>query len=145
MAQRTIIALEDDLDGSPAAETLRFGIDGSEYEIDLSEQNAARFRRRLAPFVSRARRTGRGPRRPRRTAASRRRSHDIRAWAEDQGIVLSERGRIPASVVARYEAAVRATPRRLRPAPELGASGRRLSRRFRRGGTCPAGVPVTAA
>ena len=49
MAQRVTVALEDDLDGGPAAETLRFGIGGLEYEIDLSKKNASRFRRQIAP------------------------------------------------------------------------------------------------
>jgi len=108
MAQRVNIVLEDDLDGSQAAETLRFGIDGSEYEIDLSKKNAAAFRRQLAPFVEHARKAGRAQRRRSgRTASSRRRSSDIRAWAKGQGIEVSERGRIPASVAEQYEAATR--------------------------------------
>ena len=108
MAQKITVALEDDLDGGPADETVRFGIGGTEYEIDLSKRNAATFRRKLAPFVEHARKAGRGARRrPGRTASSRERSADIRAWAKDQGIAVSERGRIPASVVEQYEAATR--------------------------------------
>jgi hypothetical protein len=53
--QRSRAALEDDLDGGPAAETLRFAISGSEYEIDLSKKNAKTFRKRLAPFIEHAR------------------------------------------------------------------------------------------
>jgi hypothetical protein len=114
--------LEDDLDGGPADETLRFGIDGSEYEIDLNDKNAARFHKLLAPFVERARRAGRVPRRAvRRTAASRRRSRDIRMWARRQGIELSERGRIPSSVVERYDANTGAGARQ----PERTGRGRR--------------------
>jgi len=106
MAQRVSVALEDDLDGGPADETVRFGIGTSEYEIDLSDQNAAKPRERLAPFVEHARRVGRGqPRRASRTPVSRQHSADIRAWALGQGITISERGRIPAAVVAQYEAA----------------------------------------
>jgi hypothetical protein len=106
MAQRVTVALEDDLDGGPADETVRFTFGGADYEIDLSKKNAAAFRRQLAPFVEHARRAGRAqPRRPGRTAASRQRSGDIRAWAKSQGITVSERGRIPASVVERYQAA----------------------------------------
>lgn len=104
MARRTIVALEDDLDGGPAEETVRFGVGGSEYEIDLSEKNAAKLRKQLAPFVEHARRASGQGRRPARTAASRRRSRDIRAWAQAQGIQLSERGRIPAGIAAQYEA-----------------------------------------
>src|SRR5207248_8481858 len=107
MAQRTTVTLEDDLDGGAAAETVRFGLDRRDYEIDLSAKNAAKFRQAIAPFVEHARRAGSRPQQTARTAASRRRSHEIRAWAQDKGISVSERGRIPASVVERYEAAAR--------------------------------------
>ena len=106
MAQKITVALEDDLDGGPADETVWFGLGGADYEIDLSTKNANAFRRQLAPFIGHARRAGRGPRRrPGRTASSRERSADIRAWAKDQGITVSDRGRIPASVAEQYEAA----------------------------------------
>jgi len=106
MAQKVTVELEDDLDGGPADETVRFGVDGSEYEIDLSAKNAAALRRKLAPFIEHARKAGRGSRRrPGRTASSRERSGDIRAWAKDQGIAVSDRGRIPASVAEQYDAA----------------------------------------
>ena len=107
MAQKITVELEDDLDGSPADETVRFGLDGTGYEIDLSTKNATALRRQLAPFTEHAQRTGRGPRRrPGRTVSSRERSADIRAWAKDQGITVSERGRIPASVAEQYDAAI---------------------------------------
>ena len=106
MAQKITVALEDDIDGGPADETVRFGLGGTDYEIDLSRKNAAAFRRKVAPFIEYARRAGRGQRRrPGRTASSRERSADIRAWAKDQGITVSDRGRIPASVAKQYEAA----------------------------------------
>jgi hypothetical protein len=108
MAQKITVELEDDLDGGPAAETVRFGVDGSEYEIDLSKKNAAALHRKLAPFIDHARKAGLGQRRrPGRTAASRDRSGDIRAWAKDQGIAVSARGRIPASIVEQYHAATK--------------------------------------
>ena len=106
MAQKIIVALEDDLDGGPADETVRFGLGGTEYEIDLSKKNAKVFRRQLAPFIEHARKAGRGQRRrPGRTVSSRERSADIRAWAKDRGITVSDRGRISASVAEQYEAA----------------------------------------
>ncbi|HTS97114.1 MAG TPA: Lsr2 family protein [Streptosporangiaceae bacterium] len=120
MARQTIVTLTDDLDGGPADETVQFGIGGSRYEIDLSARNAASLRQQLAPFIERARPAGSAPRGPRRTAASRRRSREIRAWARDQGIELSERGRIPASVAGRYQAAVRGTTQAL---PARGPAG----------------------
>jgi nucleoid-associated protein Lsr2 len=121
MARRPSVTLQDDLDGTPAQETLRFAISGAEYEIDLSSKNAARLRAQMAPFIEHARKAGKMPRRAVRTAASRRRSREIRAWAQAQGISLSERGRIPANVAAQYEAASRKTSRRRLPrsAPEL--------------------------
>jgi hypothetical protein len=108
MAQKITVALEDDLDGGSADETVRFGFGGAEYEIDLSKKNARAFRKQLAPFIEHARRAGRGQRRrPGRTASSRERSGGIRAWAKEQGIAVSARGRIPASVVEQYEAATK--------------------------------------
>lgn len=108
MAQRVTVALEDDLDGGPADETVRFGFGGAAFEIDLSAKNARAFRKQLAPYIEHARRAGRAqPRRPARTAASRQRSGGIRAWAKEQGIAVSERGRIPASVVEQYDTATR--------------------------------------
>ena len=108
MAQKVSIALEDDLDGGPAAETVRFGLGGAEYEIDLSKKNARAFRKGLSQFVDHARKAGRAQsRRAARSSASRQRSGDIRAWAKANGIALSERGRIPADVVQQYETAAK--------------------------------------
>ncbi len=108
MATKIAVALEDDLDGGPADETVRFGVGGADYEIDLSRKNAATFRTGVAPFVENARRAGRGSRRrPARPSSARERSGDIRAWARAQGIAISDRGRIPANVVEQYEAATR--------------------------------------
>jgi len=105
MAQRVTVALEDDLDGGTADETVRFAFGGTDYEIDLSKKNATAFRKKFAPFVEHARKAGRAQqRRPARTAASRQRSGDIRAWAKEHGIAVSERGRIPANVVEQYQA-----------------------------------------
>ena len=110
MAQRTVVELLDDLDGKTADETVTFGLDGVIYEIDLSSKNADKLRSSITPFVEKARkaggrqtaRTGRisGP----RTARTRERSADIRAWAKRHGITVNDRGRIPAQVVEAYEA-----------------------------------------
>lgn len=106
MAAKVTVALEDDLDGGPAAESVRFALDGSEYEIDLNAKNARAFRREMAPFLDHARRAGRGQRRQRgRAPSTRRRSGDIRAWAKEHGIAVSGRGRIPAGVAEQYQAA----------------------------------------
>ena len=106
MATKITVALEDDLEGGPANETVRFAIGGTGYEIDLNKKNARAFRKQLAPFVEHARKAGRGQRRP-RTSSSRQRSSDIRAWAKQQGIAVSGRGRIPARVAEQYDAATR--------------------------------------
>ena len=72
MAQKVIVALEDDLTGGPADETIRFTADGTDSEIDLSAKNAAALRTLLAPYIEHARKAGRAPgRRGGRTAASR--------------------------------------------------------------------------
>jgi hypothetical protein len=108
MASKVVVTLEDDLDGGPAEETVRFAVGGTEYEIDLNKKNAQAFRRQLAPFIEHARKAGRGQRRrPARPGPGGERASDIRAWASQQGIAVSGRGRIPTSVVAQYEAAAR--------------------------------------
>jgi Lsr2 len=86
---------------------VRFRV-GTEYEIDLNNKNARAFRKHLASFVEHARRAGREQRRL-RTSSSPQRSGGIRAWAKAQGIAVSDRGRIPASVVEQYEAATSRT------------------------------------
>ena len=106
MAQRVTVVLEDDLDGGPADETVRFEVGSTEYEIDLSAKNAAAFGKLLTPYIEHARKAGRTQgRRAGRTASTRQRSGDIRAWAKEHGLAVSERGRIPASVAEQYHAA----------------------------------------
>lgn len=105
MAQQITVALEDDLDGGPADETVRFGLASISYEIDLSAKNAAAFRKQLAPFIKHARAARGQRRRAGRTASSRERSADIRAWAKEAGIAVSDRGRIPVGVIEQYETA----------------------------------------
>ena len=104
MAKKVVVQLVDDVDGSAAAETVTFALDGVSYEIDLSEENAASLRSDLAKWVSSATRTG-GRRSTRATASSTDGSQSarIRAWAREQGIEVSERGRIPGELRERYE------------------------------------------
>jgi hypothetical protein len=109
MAQRVQILLEDDLDGSEASETISFGLDGTSYEIDLNEKNAAALRDALATYVGHARKVG-GSRRGRRSSGSSSSgggasAKDIREWARSSGHKVPERGRIPADVREAYEAA----------------------------------------
>ena len=98
MARKVTVVLEDDLTGGPAEQTVRFAFDGTDYEIDLNAKNAAAFGKHLALYIEHARRAGRG-----RPAGP----GDIRAWAKEHGLAVSERGRIPASVVEQYQAASR--------------------------------------
>lgn len=106
MAQRVSIVLTDDIDGSDAAETVTFGLDGNTYEIDLSAANAGTLREALKPFVAGARKTGgRAKQTRRRGAGGASQANEIRTWAQQQGMPVSSRGRVPAEVRAAFEAA----------------------------------------
>jgi hypothetical protein len=109
MAQKTIVHLVDDLDGGPAEESVAFALDGQAYEIDLSAKNAARLRDTLAEFVASARKPASGGRAQRRSTPAQRRSSngtgEVRSWARENGYQISERGRIPGSVIEAYRSA----------------------------------------
>jgi hypothetical protein len=111
MAKHTQVILIDDLDGGEADETVTFALDGSPYEIDLSDANAKKLREALASFVSSARKGDSGVTRGRRprgggvSRMSREKSAEIRAWAKANNHPVSERGRISAVVVEAYEQA----------------------------------------
>jgi hypothetical protein len=112
MAQRVVTELTDDLDGSTipdgGGETISFALDHVEYEIDLSDKNAAKLRKALRTFVDAGRTLGGPSRRRPRSAAKPRATGDakaIRAWAIENGLDLSARGRIPAGIIAEYNAA----------------------------------------
>jgi hypothetical protein len=116
MAQKVVVEIVDDLDGSVSAEvtTVNFALDGRSYEIDLNASNAQKLRTSLAEFVAAGRRA-----KPRRGGAvvvrassthdsgARERAHAIREWASQAGHKVSDRGRIPAAVVEAYERAQR--------------------------------------
>lgn len=104
--QKVEVQLEDDLTGGPADETIRFGVDGRDYQIDLSAKHAATFRKQVAAFVQRARLvTSRRSPGTARSAASREHSRLIRGWAERQGFEVAQHGRLPAQVIQEYERA----------------------------------------
>lgn len=109
MVRKVQVVLEDDIDGGEAAETVSFALDGRPYEIDLNEANAAKLRDALAPWIASGRRAGTAPRtsesRPSRAPRRSRDSSDIRAWAAENGIAVSSRGRISSDLRAKYEAA----------------------------------------
>ena len=110
MAQKVQVILVDDIDGGNATETVLFGLDGVSYEIDLSTKNAAKLRDTFASYVGAARKVGAGGRRSsrrggRRSSATGNRNAEIRAWAKSKNMKVSERGRLPAEVVEKYDAA----------------------------------------
>ena len=110
MAQKTLVILEDDLDGGTADETVSFSLDGVAYEIDLSSKNAGKLRDSMASYVGSARRVGGRATRGKAAKVGRpgvARTSDIREWARSSGLDVSERGRIPAVIVEQYEAAQR--------------------------------------
>jgi nucleoid-associated protein Lsr2 len=105
MATRTVTQLLDDITGQAADETVSFGLDGVDYEIDVNKKNAAALRKAFAPFQEAARRVG-GRRSPvMKKVASGVDNKAVRAWAASNGIELSERGRIPGHVIDQYVAA----------------------------------------
>jgi nucleoid-associated protein Lsr2 len=109
MAQKVHIVLVDDLDGSEATESVSFGLDGTSYEIDLSEENAAQLRDALAPYVGHARKVGApGRRNGRRSAAASSdgpSAREIRDWARENGYEVPDRGRVSAEVRSAFDAA----------------------------------------
>jgi Lsr2 len=106
MAKKVVTTLIDDLDGGRADETVRFGFEGAEYEIDLSGKNGLKLRKALEPYLSAAtkvgRTNGRVAGRGVRAGGSRDENAAIRAWAQENGHDVSERGRIPTAVIAAY-------------------------------------------
>ena len=109
MAQKVHILLVDDLDGSEATESVSFGLDGTSYEIDLNDANAARLRDALAEFVGHARKVGSSSRRSgRRTSAATAggpSAREIRDWARSNGYDVPDRGRVSSEVREAYDAA----------------------------------------
>lgn len=141
MAQKTVVLLEDDLDGGPADETITFALDGVQYEMDLSTANAAALRELLAPYIGAGRRTG-----GRTTPAARRRITGgggpartdpeqlaaIRTWARSRGLNINDRGRIPRHIVEQYNTGSSGAPTQ-QPPTDTGTqapSPRRRPRRF---------------
>jgi hypothetical protein len=104
VAQRIQTLFVDDIDGSEAEGTVRFGLDGADYEIDLSVAHGEELHKALAPYVAHARKVGgarRAARAGRRTAGAID-THRVREWAREQGIEVKERGRVPANIVEKY-------------------------------------------
>ncbi len=108
MAQKIQTVFIDDLDGSEAEGTVRFGLDGAAYEIDLNAEHARALRDALSRYVQAARRaasTRRPARGGRRARADGVDSTEVREWAKAQGIDVKDRGRVPAELVVKFKAA----------------------------------------
>lgn len=107
VARNVSVVITDDMDGSAGAETVAFGLDGVSYEIDLAQPNRVRLAGALAPFIEAGRRISRGADRRSSGPAGRPRADraEVRAWARQAGLEISERGRISAEVMSQYEAA----------------------------------------
>jgi hypothetical protein len=109
VAQKIQTLFIDDIDGSEAEGTIRFALDGAEYEIDLNAKHAEDLRKALARYVEAARRSSGSARRPtrsgRKAAASGPNTNEVREWAKAQGFEVKDRGRVPAELVVRFKAA----------------------------------------
>jgi hypothetical protein len=110
VAQKTVVTFEDDLDGSEAEGTVTFALNGVQYELDLSKKNRGKLVKALEPYVSSGRKVNAraSATRSSRGATPAPKRHDqstVREWAKSQNLKISDRGRIPAEVLAKYEAA----------------------------------------
>jgi hypothetical protein len=112
VAQKIQTLFIDDIDGGAAEGTVRFALDGTDYEIDLNARHSEELRSALGRYVSHARKVGGGARRAGRTAGRASRgvssalnTTEIRNWAREQGYDIKDRGRVPADLVAKYQAA----------------------------------------
>ena len=105
MAQKVNIILVDDLDGSEADETVSFALDGTSYEIDLNEKNAAKLRDALSGYIGHARKVSSTRKRRSSAASSGPSARELRDWARSNGYEVSDRGRVPAEVREAFAAA----------------------------------------
>jgi hypothetical protein len=109
MAQKVQTLFVDDLDGSEADGTVRFGLDGTEYEIDLNAEHTQQLRDALARYVDAGRRFGASTRQPARSGRKAQpnalNTTEVREWAKAQGIDVKDRGRVPAELVVKFKAA----------------------------------------
>ncbi|MEU9338097.1 Lsr2 family protein [Streptomyces sp. NPDC048290] len=104
MAQKVVVTLFDDIDGSEAAETIAFGLDGKSYEIDLNEANAKKLRKALAPYVDAGRKRSKSGRAFKQTEVAPDPAA-VRAWAQANKMDVPARGRIPKKVYEAFAAA----------------------------------------
>ena len=108
MAQKIQTLFIDDIDGGEAEGTVRFGLDGAEYEIDLNAKHNEELRAALGTYVAHARKLGGAARRTTPRGGRKPSATDtvaVRAWARENGYDIKDRGRVPADLVAKYQAA----------------------------------------
>ncbi len=106
MAQTVIVQLTDDLDGSEADETVRFGFRNVAYEVDLNAKHASDLEKAISKYLDAARKIGRTPRATtKRSSSAKSDAGSIREWAKANGFVVSDRGRVSAEIREAYEAA----------------------------------------
>ena len=108
MASRVVTLITDDLDGSEAAGTIAFSLEGASYEIDLSNANAEELRSVLEPYMKAGRKTGGrkdGRRRSQGASTDKDQIKAMRDWAKQQGLKVSDRGRVSADVRDAYDKA----------------------------------------
>ena len=107
MARKIHVQLIDDLSGEDAQETIRFSIEGTDYEIDLAAENAAELRGTLERYAAKGRRMGgqAGPKANRAVSLSREETQKVRRWASENGYNPSPRGRISQVIKQAYEPA----------------------------------------
>ncbi len=107
MAQKIQTLFIDDIDGGAAEGTVRFALDGTDYEIDLSGKHSDELHTTLRKYVDHARKVGGTARRPGTRGGRRPSAVDtvaVRAWARENGYDIKDRGRVPADIVAKYQA-----------------------------------------
>ena len=109
MAKQTTVRFVDDLDGSEASGTFDFSLEGRQYQVDLSDKNAAKLRDALAQYVGAGRSVGGARRGGRKSASSATNlgpsAREVRDWARSNGFDVPDRGRIPADVRTAFDAA----------------------------------------
>jgi Lsr2 len=110
MAQKVQTLFIDDIDGGEAEGTVRFGLDGADYEIDLSAAHSKALRKAAAKYIAAGRKVS-GPARRRGQGSGRKNSgsgpspSEVREWAKAQGIEVRDRGRVPSELVVKFRAA----------------------------------------
>ncbi len=114
MATRTMVLVQDDLDGSEGAQTISFGLEGKHYDIDLKPEHEEQLRQALSPFLAKARKVrhnqdarSQGRAAGAATPTDRAQTAAIRRWATEQGMEVPARGRIPRHIREAYDNAGR--------------------------------------